>query len=183
MVLDVAKAARASRWGELAMTKIDGVTAIAIIVIASFSIDWIFTTGLFLLSGWPAFSRFFPDPTLLQDARARSEAERRRKLLYFVVAFVLGVALAVFGGVRLLAAVGFQTTVTLDVFVTGLILAGGSDRIAEILKAAGLPSAVKEPARPIEITGRLILEQEPGKSIVPSRGRISEDAPGASLTG
>lgn len=143
-------------------TKADGVTAIAMILIASFAIDRIVVGLLFLFSFLPKWSRAFPEPSLFEDPGARARAERKRKLIYFVLAGVLaGAFLAGYGQDRILKAAGFSINPILDAVLTGLILVGGADRMTELLKMIGVQTAEKSEARPhpIEITGRLILEE------------------------
>ena len=149
---------------------IDGVSAIAVILIASFGIDRIVTGLLFLLSFIKPWDRVFPHPSKAHDSMERTNVERKHKLVYFVIAGILGVVvLAFIGEVRIFHALGFtETNYILDSIMTGLILMGGSDRVAEILKLMpGDASGAKTTeSRPIEITGRLILEDEKGKQIV-----------------
>ncbi len=146
--------------------KIDGVSAVALILIASFGIDRI-VTGLMFLLGYfsKTWVRFLPDPDTMPDAVERVRAEKKHKLVYFIIAGILGgVVLAFLGEIRIFRAMGFdKTNAILDSIMTGLILMAGSDRVAEILKVTGTPGAEKSKSRPIEITGRLILESEVGK--------------------
>ncbi len=142
--------------------KIDGISAIAVILIASFAIDRIVAGVLFLLSFVKGWRRIFPDPALLEDAVARARAEKKRKLVYSGLAGVLALlVVAWYGQVRILKATGFATAPVLDTLLTGLILMAGADRMTGLLKTLGTPAIEKpEPAaRPIEITGKLILEE------------------------
>ena len=147
--------------------KIDGVSAIALILIASFGIDRIVTSLLFLLSFIKPWTRFVPDPTTIQDTLERAKAEKTNTLIYFVLAGILGVVvLAFFGEVRIFRAMGFdKTNYILDSIMTGLILMAGADRVAGLLKLSGTPGVEKSTSRPIEITGKLILEGEASKKI------------------
>lgn len=147
--------------------KIDGVSAIALILIASFGIDRIVTGLLFLLSFIKSWTRFVPDPTTMQDTLERAKAEKTNTLIYFVLAGILGgVVLAFFGEVRIFRAMGFdKTNYILDSIMTGLILMAGADRVAGLLKLTGTPGVEKSTSRPIEITGKLILEGEASKKI------------------
>lgn len=147
--------------------KIDGVSAIALILIASFGIDRIVTGLLFLLSFIKPWTRFVPDPTMIQDTLERAKAEKTNTLIYFVLAGILGVVvLAFFGEVRIFRAMGFdKTNYILDSIMTGLILMAGADRVAGLLKLSGTPGVEKSTSRPIEITGKLILEGEASKKI------------------
>jgi hypothetical protein len=161
----------------------DPVNVLVLILVASFAIDRIVTGILFLLSFSSAWTRRFPEAALLDEGAARKQAEKKQKLIYFVLAGVLGIVmLAGFGNIRLLDALGvqppkpapdpdspgFATSLFqwLDKILTGLILMGGAERISKVLKEHGLPGAEKPASRPIEITGKLILEDEAGKKIV-----------------
>ena len=164
------------------MATIDGVSALAVIVIASFAIDRITTGALFVLSFIPAWVRWFPDPQLIvkKDEIARARAEKQQKLLYFGVAALLALPLlGWFGGVRIFSVIGFpQIDPVLDTVVTGLILVAGSDRIAGLLKTAGVTdAAAKTESQPIQITGKLVLEEESSK-VVRGRRKKSSAAEG-----
>lgn len=146
--------------------KPDGVNVIAVLVIASFAIDRTVAALLFVLSFFGSGTQAFSDGTFISDPALAAAAARKRKLWYFLLAGLLCaavlIALPKFG---VLAALGFATHRALDAFVTGLIVLGGSDRMADLLgKIPGVPTAnVAPPAsKPIEVTGKLILE-EPGK--------------------
>jgi len=147
--------------------KIDGISAIAVIFIASFAIDRIVTGLLFLMSFVQPWRRAFPDPGTISEVTQRIQAERRQKLSYFVLAGILGIlVLGWFGKIRIFSVSGFPNIdPVLDTIVTGLILVGGSDRIAAILKMSDLKGQSKSSPQPIEITGRLTLEE-------PRSGRI-----------
>lgn len=148
------------------MPQIDGVSAIAVILIASFGIDRIVTGLLFTLPFIKPLRRIVPDPNTIQNVTERANAERKQKLIYFVLAAILsGLVVAYLGKVRIFQALGFATNDILDSIMTGLIMISGADRIAGILKMAGAPGVEKSAPHPIEITGRLTLEGETGKKV------------------
>ena len=138
------------------MKSADGVTAIAMIVIISFAIDRIVTATLFVLSlVAPSF-----DPDTVDVPTRRKRAERIQRLLYVVLAGLLGIfVVARYGNVRILSALGIETDSMLDIILTGIILVGGSDRIAAVLKAPGAQGMEKPSPQPIQITGTLTLEE------------------------
>ena len=147
------------------MPRLDGITVIAIVLVASFAIDRIVTGVLFLLSFSKRWSSRFPDPELVTEPAARVKARNKQKLIYFCLAGALGIpVLAGYGQVRLLGALGFPTHFLIDTIATGLILMGGSDRIAEMLKMPGAPGVKKAEAQPITIKGSLVLEQPAGNT-------------------
>jgi hypothetical protein len=137
--------------------KIDGVSAVLVILIGSFAIDRGVTALLFVLQSFGAGRRLVPESD-----------ERKMKWARFALAAALaGVVLAWFGKVHLLAAVGFPgVNEYVDVLITTVILVGGSDRVTDILKATGMPHSDKDVARqPIEITGKLVLEDSSAKFV------------------
>src|SRR5207249_3161339 len=75
--------------------------------------------------------RLSQDPASQADPLARAVAERRRTFSYFLLAFALGLVLTGFGKLRVLNAVGIDTTWYFDVVLTALILVGGADREVE----------------------------------------------------
>ncbi len=140
------------------------------ILIASFAIDRIVVGVLFLFGFLPGWKRAFPEPASFTDPGERAAAERKRKLIYFTFAGVLaGLFLAGYGHDRILKAAGFSINPILDTILTGLILIGGADRMTELLKMIGVRNGEKPeaPARPIEITGRVILEEPADKKEIP----------------
>ena len=148
--------------------KIDGVSAIVVIVIASFAVDRIVTGLLFLLSYIKPWSRTFPAPATTKDALEHENAVKRKKLIYFVFAGILAGLIVYYGDMGIFTALKFgEANTILDYIVTGLILMGGSDRIASvILKTSGTSGAeTSSSSAPIEITGKLTLEGEGGKKL------------------
>jgi hypothetical protein len=104
-----------------AMTRVDGFSAIALVLVVSFAIDRLVRGLLFVLSYSSAWSRQFPDPAF-NNGPISAEAERNRRLIYFVLAGSLGmIALGWVGQVRILSALGFTNVNRwLDILVTGL---------------------------------------------------------------
>lgn len=58
----------------------------------------------------------------------------------------------------MLTALGIHSDPLIDTLLTGVVLVGGPDRITGLLKAPGAEPQKEEP-QPIEITGKLILEE------------------------
>ena len=140
--------------------KIDGVTALALVLIASFAIDRIVTAALFLAS----FAGVVSDPASLEPGTANTRARNVYKLVYFVLAGILGVVvLAYFGNVRILRAIGLQDpNPVVDTIVTGLLLMGGAERLSGFMQTPGPGTENPEP-KPIQITGKLIIEDAAGR--------------------
>jgi hypothetical protein len=140
--------------------------AIGVILIASFAIDRIVTGLFFLLS----YSNEL-QPLVAEDSsggRPRDDrAAKTRRLIYALTGGYLGtVIIAGILNVRLFAMTKFAVSPDqtpsplLDTLMTGLILAGGADRLAEALKLfSGGSAPEKKSDHPIEIIGRLVLEQ------------------------
>lgn len=159
--------------------KIDGVSAIAVILILSFAINRIATGLLFLLSFIGPWARFLPEAALQSTDQLRIEAEKRRKLAYFAIAGILAVGVfAGYGTVRILSVSGFPSiNPVLDVILTGLILVAGSERIADLLKTSTttgsvLPGTSRVETKPVEVTGTLTLI-EPSSLVTESKAKAS----------
>jgi len=140
----------------------DPMKAIGVIIIASFLIDSIIN-GLFsLLEFSPHWRKLVPDPESLEDQVARATASRNRKLAYSVIAGAFGIFLAWwFEGLRVLALAGIDVKKEFpmwDTILTGLILMAGADRMTEALKLLGAPGGEISKSKPIEVTGKLIID-------------------------
>ena len=107
----------------------------------------------------------------------RANAIKKHKLVYFVLAGMLAIPLlSWYGGIRIFSVLGYPLIdPVLDSIATGLILVGGSDRIAAMIKITGVSGASQTPSQPIEITGKLFLQDE-------TSGKLTaEDQSGAEL--
>jgi TctA family transporter len=135
--------------------KMDGLTAVALVLIASFAIDRIVTAVLFLAS----FAGILREP-----GPGDAHAEKMHKLIYFVLAGVLGVVvLAYFGNVRILRAMGLpDPNPVIDAIVTGLLLMGGAERLSGLIQPGATEKPDPKPI-PIEVTGTLTNEDRAGK--------------------
>jgi hypothetical protein len=139
--------------------------AIVLILVAAFAIDRL-VTGLFFLLSFSDELR----PLIGEDpAHPDEHATRVRRLIYALVAGYLGiVVIAGILKVRLFemmqtTAIGdVKPNALVDTLLTGLIMAGGADRLAELLKAYGGGGEKKGGDKPIEVTGKLVLEQAAG---------------------
>jgi hypothetical protein len=144
--------------------RLDGVSTVTAIGVASFAIDRIVTAAIFLLS----MTGIVTEPG---TAATQPAAERRSKLLYYLLSSAL-VALFLWSypEVGILSTLGFvpaasasETPVRglMDTFLTFIVLVGGADRISAFMKP-GKETPEKARPEPLEVTGRLILE-EPDK--------------------
>jgi hypothetical protein len=140
----------------LTKARIDGVSLLALFVIASFAVDRIVQATLFSLSFFAFWRRLVPEA-------ASGPAAKRARLAYVLMASVVAVIiLGWFGKVRMLSALGFaQVNPVLDTLFTGLLVVGGAERTESLLDRLGAGAGgdkAAAAAKPIEITGRLVLE-------------------------
>jgi len=150
--------------------QMDGVSAVAAILVASFGIDRVVTGLLFLLSYIPAFERRFPEPPSLERSGSHQHSNRSWRLVYTVVAGGLSILVVWCLDLRIFEAIGFKPSSvdsndvdraaiigrqTLDGLFTALILVGGADRIAALLR---IPGRHKGAPEPVEIKGRIVLD-------------------------
>ena len=144
---------------------IDGVSAIAALVIASFAVDRFANLGLFCISFIPSF-----EDADRPDDRAHSDLPPRRKIIrfiYFLFALVAAITIAVFGDMGILESLGFKranrTTAhhCFDLTLTVLILTAGAERISKLVQATSGGSIDEgDQQRPVEIAGTLTLDPE-----------------------
>ena len=161
------------------------VTLLVMIILAAFVIDRVVAAVLFLLSFITAWDRRFPEPVTIENTDERRRARKKQKLIYFVFASILSfIFLLSFKQVGVLKALSFEskkdpavatsiasTTGTTapevpedgrsygDFLLTWLILVGGAENIARLLKGSqGDFDKEKSEPQPIEITGKLTLE-------------------------
>jgi len=141
----------------------------AVVVIASFVIDRVAAGVFFLLSLLGGWNRMFPDPATIQDASAKLAAQKRQKLVYYTFVAALAVTIVVSFELRVLQALaitGFEPAPWQDMFFSVLVLMGGSDQIAALLKSphAGKGVELAAPPKPIEVTGRLTLDENAARA-------------------
>ncbi len=130
--------------------KLDPVSVITVILVASFVIDRIVIGALSVLS-WAK---------VLKPSTGKEQSEKRQKFTYLVLAGVLGVFLAQVGNVKLLENLGFSPEPSLNIVVTTLILMAGADRIGELIKRMGGSSLVEKKPDPLVIEGRVLLVED-----------------------
>lgn len=144
----------------LTNVRIDGVSLLALFLIASFAVDRIVRGALFALSFVPFWQKLVPRAP---DTAPNPAAAKKQRLAYVLMASLLAVVvLGWLGRVRMLAALGFaRVDPLIDTLFTGLLLVGGADRTEAILQKLGAGAggeAAKTSAPPVEITGRVVLE-------------------------
>lgn len=140
---------------------------IAVILIAAFAIDRIVNGVFFLLSFSPDLRDLLQTPKV-EGTGQNASAERMRRLIYGVFAWYLGtIVIAGYMNIRLFAFTGAMVTgetalgnyPLLDILMTGLVLMGGADRLAEAMKLLGSKYSSEANQKPLELKGTLILEQ------------------------
>ena len=153
----------------------NGVSVLAQIVIASFVIDRVVSGVLFVA----LLAHIVPDPEMSDGGRQRVNAERIHKLVYFILAAALVVAVLLsFPKILILASMGMQgVTEVLDRFVTGLLLVGGAERLSQFLQTPGSGGQKSDPKPappppPVRIEGTLMLIRSPEQ---PRQMKITRD--------
>jgi len=141
--------------------RLDGISTVTAIGVASFAIDRIVTAAMFLLSMVGLAS----EPG---TAPAQTLADRRSRLLYYLLSSALvGLFLRSYPEVGILSTLGLVPTSGMqlglvDRFLTFIVLVGGADRISAFMKP-GKDAPDEARPRPLEVTGRLILEEPAAK--------------------
>ncbi len=137
---------------------------LALILIASFIIDRVVTGILFLLS----LNNRFRTLVASTGSGEQNGADRKYKLLYFLLATVLGILFVMtWGQLSVLASLqpsnpgpvydlskGFK--LSLDTLLTLIILVGGADRIGALLTST-VGRGSKEASGDLVVTGKLTL--------------------------
>ncbi len=139
--------------------------AITIILVAAFAIERIVAGVFFLLSYSAGLRPLLCGETSHHEA-AHERAVKTRKLIQALLSGYLGIiVIAGILKIHLFQMMHFhlagdqEPNAFLDMLITGMIVAGGAGPIAEGLKAFSDSIAEKETDRPVELTGKLILEQ------------------------
>ena len=145
------------------------------IMIVSFVIDRVVRALLFLLSFLGRWVYWLDDVAKLEDETVRVEALKRQKLTYSLIAAVIGVVFVWnFEEIRVLKLLignsldNKSPDDKLDFFVTWMTVIGGSDFVGRILSVSGIGDIGGGPTtntQPIEITGKLTLENADRKEV------------------
>src|SRR5258708_15953880 len=148
----------------------DGVTLLAVLLIAAFAIERIAAGILFLLT----FFHVLSDPELSENAVQRATERRKWALWHFLVsaAMVIVVLFYLGGEYRFLDALGIgggsgssHLPVWLDRMLLGVVLVGGSEQMSSFLKMVGAPSVGSQAsgAQAVEVSGKLTLDDGSAK--------------------
>lgn len=135
--------------------KIDGISIAALIALMAFAIDRLVSALLFLLS----YVHLLPDPDTSAGAQ-QIKANRTMKFVYFSLSLVfVAILLQTFPSIRILTAMGLRADVPLlDKILTGIVLLGGTERLSEWMKTNGTGDVSAASEQPIQVTGKLTLE-------------------------
>ncbi len=142
------------------MKTLDGISVVAMLTIAAFAIDRVLAAIFFLVQ----LAKPELDPAS-PEVRDPYKLSRKLKIFYTICAAILATAVVVFLPVRILGVFGVSANDILDAALTAIVLMGGSDQLASLLKTVGVPepeSATPAP-QPVEISGRIMLEEAPAK--------------------
>lgn len=136
---------------------LDGVSALALLLLSSFVIERIVSGALFVL---PTL-RLLPDPAQVQDPFHVALERKYTYVRFFLAGAVAATVLGLWPTLRILALfsqLSGPVPCWLDPLVTWVVLMGGADRIAAFVKlpAGGAPE--KKTEQPIEVTGKLTLD-------------------------
>jgi hypothetical protein len=134
-----------------------GISVIAFVLLLSFAIDRVVNGLLFALSYSSLWRRICPDPVRVPEGTERVLAERSQKIAFFCFAAVFSGIVLWMVGSGILHQVGFAEG-PLDIFMTGLILIGGAERVSQFSKSfVSAPTTAHD--APVEIKGTLTLEE------------------------
>lgn len=151
------------------MKPLDGISALTLILIASFAIDRVTTWALLVLSA------FGVAPDLAETGNTDPRSAKKYKLLYFAFSALLAISIVWLADLRLLSALGVESSKWqgswLDAVVTVIVLLGGADRVAALI---GMHSEVRAAAasdgEQVQVTGKLVVEEQPvSKAATPGR--------------
>ncbi len=155
------------------MNSIGGVSTMVLILVVSFAIDRAVKAVLFLLSFIKPWGRWFPDPLTIEDVHSRATADKKHTFIYYVFAGLLAIGvLIIYGKLSVLGALGLETGLekdginpVVDYLVSAVVLISGSDFISKLLQMSGLGGEAQSSSQPVEITGKLILENGNSKKV------------------
>lgn len=142
--------------------KPDIASTVALVSIASLVIDRLGSGALLVFS----FSKRFPDPQMADTPAARAAKERTLRMWSWAVALVLAaLVVTFFESVRILGALGLDARPGVDPVLTAITLASGADFVRSVLGVKGAAESPAESPKPLEVTGKLVLEEADKKAL------------------
>lgn len=151
-------------------------SALVLIMVLAFSADRLTKAVLFLIAFLPVWQRFFQDPELITHRPQKIKMRNRHLFAYTaIVGAIAGSAVWWFPELRVIEMLsGPNTGNVIDTIVTTLVVMGGSDLVGRIIQissigdmgAAAASGDASERNKPVEISGRLILENDGAQGYV-----------------
>lgn len=140
---------------------IDGVTAVALLLMGSLIVDRIASGLIALLSLARFWESSFPDPATISSdqRRARTLAKTKLVVVYYLFAILAAAGLIlIFRNVHIWQALGFpQLTDQEDRIITALVMVVGAERLAHWFQLPGAPGGTQ--SSPVEVSGSLVLTE------------------------
>jgi hypothetical protein len=137
---------------------LDGVSALALLLLSSFVVERVVSAALFVL---PTLG-VLPDPARVEAPSERAAVERKYTYFRFFLSAILAAAILwQWPSLRILALfsqLSGQVPGWLDPAITWVVLLGGADRIAAMVKLPSGPAVEKTEEQPIAVTGKLTLD-------------------------
>jgi hypothetical protein len=141
------------------------------IVIAAFAIDRLVSALLFLIS----YRWKWADPGSVEGTK-HIQAEKAYKLAYFSLAAFLALAVFLLGNLSVFVALGLQPNKLLDAIITTLVIVGGTDRVADLLKNPVIEKPRQPESEPVRITGTVFLLPSPDAPLEKAHKHAAIDA-------
>jgi len=134
---------------------------VALVSIASLVIDRLGSGALLVFS----FFKILPNPQR-GDVQERESAEKKLRILSWGMAIAFSVAVVIlFKPIRVLAALNLNADPFFDGLLTAITLASGADFVRSVLGVKGAAEAPPESPKPLEVTGKLVVEEADKKTL------------------
>ena len=144
---------------------VNATSVLILILILSFAADRIAKAIVALLSMTSGFQAWSPSPEGLDDAADKAKALQKRMIVHAALVGAMAVAILwLYPQIRLLKMLTAQHGLgVIDLVVSAVVIMGGSELIGRLLSVSSvndamMPVAGRANASPVEITGKLELE-------------------------
>ncbi|MEY1557313.1 hypothetical protein AB3Y40_16900 [Yoonia sp. R2331] len=145
-------------------------SALVLIMILAFSADRLTKAIMFVLAFVPRWQRYFRDPEIISNRVEKYKMRNRYLIAYTVIVGVIACsAVFWFDDLRILTRLsGNNVDASIDIVVTTLVVMGGSDLVSRLVQISGIGEMGAAAAsgdrsernKPVEIVGRLVLEND-----------------------